>query len=465
LRGAGDALEPVIDARNIRGGIRPLDVRNLDVAEARARYEGGRVVVSDVLGAMGDREFTVREARFDLDAGTGSMDMEVRRLRFPRDLLGVLSEEAVAGIERVTPDRFFHVDRLDVTLSDGFRGIALDGVVSLSPTRAGRSDGLGVQGVFDLEGLAFRRGAEGDPATVITGAVLVRGGEFRPGVAVDSLDARIDFGGTFGPEGNRAVLTVSEAKGRVEERVLEGGSAIVEVNADGILLRELRGRVAKGEIGGWMQFPPGGGYEGRFSLSGAHAPDLFAPADPKAGVEGRISANARLRNRTGKPDDLGGNLRVDITEGALFRVPLFDSIYGILGLTEPPVFTGGTFDADLNGDRMRISRVDLESSVLGLHKSAGGSFLWLDGRIDLRLTPEFRGILETWPLRWIKDLISLPIKPVVERIHAIHVTGTLQRPVVNQDWLTFLSSRPEDRPRLPAPPREVDVPRRPPIDF
>ena len=467
LQGSAESVEPVLEASGIRGGIRPLDVRNLDVAEGAARYEDGRVIVTGLAGAIGDREFTVREARFDLERGTGRMDLEVRRLRFPRDLLGILSEEAVTGIERVTPDRFFHVDRLDVHLSDGFRRIALDGVVSLSPTRPGRNDGLGLQGIFDLDGLAFQRKGTERPWTEITGAVHLEGGELRPGIDLEHLRGRIDFGGTFGPDGNRAVLSLSDFSGQAEGRTLEGASGIVEVNPDGTLLRELRGRLARGEIGGhFLVRPPGSGFKGRFTLSGAHARDVFTPDDPTASVEGRVSGDIEIGNPTGRPEDLRGQVRADVTGGSLFRVPVFDRIYSLLGQSRPPEFTAGMFAGGISGDRLRLEEFDVDSSVLSLHKAAGGSFVWLDGRIDLKLRPEFKGVT-TWPgLSWLFDAFNVVVKPVYERFHTIRVTGTLRNPVVDQDFLPFLSSGPEDRlPRLPVPPEETNTRARPVWDF
>jgi len=467
LRGKASGLEPVIVAEDIRGGIAPLGLRNLDVAGGSARYEGEVATVKDLAGSMADREFTVREGRFDLRRGEGSLDLEVRRLRFPRDLLGLLTEETVAGLERLAPDRYFHVDHLRVALSEEWRKVALEGVLSLSPVRPGATGGLGLEGIFDLHDLTFLRGpAEGDPVA-LSGWMGVESGVLTTGVRIAYLKGRLDLEGTLGGAAADLRVRLSEATARVEDRPLTGASADMAFTREEFRLTNLRGTLAGGDVGG--SFRSGEGkpvYEGKFTLSGAHARLLFAPGDPESPLRGRVSATIEIVNPTGQREDLGGRGRVDVQEARLGRVPVFESLHPFLLIPDAPEFTSATLEFDLKGDRMRVTALDLDSSVLALHKAGGGSFIWLDGRLDVRLTPEYKFISSLPVIGGILDLLGGILKPVYERTHTIHVTGTIRQPVPSQQVLTGLfSSGPKDRPRMTPPAPASTVKGRPVWDF
>lgn len=465
LRGRGTSLDPTVAAANLRGGIRPMDLRNLDIAGGSARYADDVVVVEDVLGAMADREFLVRRARVDLARGEAELDLEIRRLRFPADLVGLLDGETAEAIEAALPHRYFHVDRLDVRLLDRFRRIVLDGVVSLSPVRPGATGGLGLEGIFDLDAVTFARRREDGPLD-LSGSLGMDRGVLEPGLRIEDLEGRLEIGGSVGPGSGGIRARLVDLRGRVEGRALRNGVANLSLDDGGFTLSGLRGTLAGGEVGGNLRVPSGRpGYAGVFTLAGADARGLFTPADPQETLRGKVNAHLELRNGTDTIDGLRGRGRMDISQGSLLPVPVFDAIYRLVGVTSPPEFTAGSLEVDLNGDRMRIRSLDLDSSVLGLHKAVGGSFLWLDGRLDVNLRPEFKGILELPLLKQILSIFNVVVKPVYERLHTIHVGGTLRNPVVSQRILRGLFSGDENRPRISTPTPAVVVERRPPWDF
>ncbi len=468
LRGPVDTLDPVIDVERVAGGAGPFGIANLDLGGGRARYEQGVVTLEGLTGSIADREFLLREGRLDLDRGEGALAFEVRRLRFPRDLVPLIPEGTAAGIEDVAPGRFFHVDDLRVALAEKWRRLTLDGLVSLSPQREGATGGLGIEGTFHLQGVTFLRGESDADPIALSGLVEVSRGVIRPGVPVEELHGTFTLGGSVGSGSTGVTARMADASARVLGRELRDATADLSIHEGAFLLKDLAGTFAKGALHASIE--AGGGkraYEGSVSLANAAARGLFKPADPESPIRGQVDATLKFWNKSGAIADLRGeNCTVTIRNGKILEVPIFKGLYGVLGI-EAPEFTSGEAQFDLVGDRIDFDNIDLSSTVLGIHKAAGRSRAWLDGRLDINLRPEFKTLTNLpWPFNWFVEAANVPIRPIYERINAIHVGGSIDQPIVDNRILRGLfSSDGKDRPFLLPPEPVLDVQGRPAWDF
>ena len=77
-----------------------------------------------------------------------------------------------------------------------------------------------------------------------------------------------------------------------------------------------------------------------------------------------------------------------------------------------------------------------------------------------------KGFTDWWPFKPLKEIFSLPLTPIYERIHSIHVGGTVEQPVVEQKFLRGLfSGDTRDRKSLTPPDPALTVEGRSAWDF
>jgi len=465
LRGPPDSPDAEIYVENLRGPVQPLGLKGLVLGNGIVRYAAGTVTVEGIEGFFEDRTFCMRSGQLDLDRGTGTLDMEVRRLRFPRDLVPIIPERFAEDLEWMAPDRWFHADSLTATLSDGFNTLRLDGLVALSPPREGATGGLGLEGVFDLQGLTFAKGPADDDPTALSGTVVVQGGKLKAGVEVEELTGPVELSGVVGPRGNTVTAVMHGASARVNGRRLVRGGAEITFPGEGVLVRDLRGTLAGGNLEVTVQKGSGRpGLQGRVTLSNAAARQLFVPDDALSEMEGKVTLDVRFRSPTGKTGDLVGEGTLDLVDGKLFKVPVFEAIYGILGVDDSPEFEVMRLKFSIKGDRLKFQEILLDSGVLAVHQAAGDSYAWMDGRVDVTLIPEFKGGVFDWPIiKTVLEAIGLAFKPL---LYTFHVGGTLQNYDVSYRFFgAVFDSKPGEQPRLLPPPPAVPVEPRAPIGF
>ncbi len=463
LAGPGSALEPEVVVENLRGPASPFDLRDLVFAGGTVRYAGGAVAIENLLGTMGDRELRIAAGALRFDRGEGSLTVEVRRLRFPGDLVGLVPADAAAAIEEAVPGRFIHFEGLEVRLSEGWRRVEMSGAVSLSPQKEGAPGGLGLEGTFRLDRFTLLRGeAEGDP-TEISGGVDITRGALDAGVGLRDLSGRLDLGGSLGKLGRGIRGTLSGVNARAAGRELRDAGGELSLRDGIFLLSGFRGTFAGGDLGVTVEVGGQRLFEGVVTLSNGRAREFFAPSDPDSRVRGQVDATLRFRKPRAAQALLVGDGQVNIRKGTLLKVPIFDGLYGLLQISDPPEFTEGRVVFAISGDKLTFSKVDLDSRVVGIHLARGRSAAYMDGRLDLKLLPEFK----TGGLLWVPfDLISTVVRPIFERMYTIYVRGTVQRPEVSFEILPGLFARDlKDGPVLLTPPPAFAVERRPPWDF
>ncbi|HEU4394279.1 MAG TPA: hypothetical protein VFS92_01860, partial [Planctomycetota bacterium] len=303
LRGSGDDLRADMHIENLAGPVAPFGLRGLEVRGGSVRLDGDVATFHGVEAGFDDRSFRIESGSLDLERGSGTLRTEVRRLRFPQDLVPMISDETAATCDRIAPDRWIHAESLVLRFADGFRTKRFDGAVVLSPPREGATGGLGLEGVFDLRGVTVARGPNPDDPSAISGQIGITGGRFKAGVSVTEMEGTVDLSGVVGPVGNTVLATVSETTARVNDWRLVGAGAEVSVLPDGVLVKDLRGILAGGALDATIQSSSGRpSLEAKISLANAEARAFFSPGDPTSEMKGSVDAFLWLKNPTGKPE-------------------------------------------------------------------------------------------------------------------------------------------------------------------
>jgi hypothetical protein len=471
LTGPADALDAAVLLENLNGGLAPFDLRDFRLDGGSAGYDRGIVTLRGLVGAVGpqgDRRLTIDRGRLDLERGEGDLHLELRRLRL-LDLKGLISEDMAASIEKAVPGRFIHMDGLDVSLGQHWRRLELSGLVSLSPQKEDTGEGLGLEGDCRLDRMTFLRGpGEGDP-TEVSGGVDLSLRSLTAGVKIEQLDGHLALGGSFGEGGRGVSATLSGAAGRVEGRELKDAGGELLLKGGDFLLTDFRGTLARGQLGASVEV--GGernAFEVHVTLSNAGARALFTPADSASKLVGNVTAKLVMGRKWGPKQENWGSGRVEITDAELFQAPVLLSIGGLLGFKKPPEFTSGKVVFQLFGDKLIFDELDLDSSVIALHKAVGQSSARLDGRLSLKVLPEFKSLTsDSWLIFKIPlGIINPALKLIGERLYTIQVTGTIQHPEVSQKVLPGLFTKDDQGRPLPIlPPAAFTVDRRPAWDF
>jgi hypothetical protein len=335
----------------------------------------------------------------------------------------------------------------------------------LSPPREGATGGLGLDGVFELRGVTIARGPNPDDPSAVSGQIGITGGRFKAGVTVTQMEGTVDLSGVVGPHGNTVAASISDVTARVNDWKLVRAGAEVSFPGDGVIVRNLRGILAGGALDATIQTSDGRpALDAKVSLARASARALFATDDPKSEMEGSVDAFVWFRNPTGRPEDMIGEGRMVLTDGKLFKVPVFAAIYSVLQLDDSPEFGGMRLVWDMKGDRLRFGEILLESNVVTIHKASGAAYAWLDGRLDANVRPAFAtGVIEQLPVvGWLFTGIGVALREALERVYAIHVGGTLQNPDVGiRGAPALFGSEPSKKPQFVSPPAVTIEPRAP----
>jgi hypothetical protein len=463
LEGPGGALEPTVTVENLRGGAAPFELKDLVFGGGTVRYADGTIAIRDLVGMMGDRQLRIPSGGLRFDRGEGNLVVEVRRLNFPGDLVGLIPAETAASLESILPDRLIHFEGLQVSLSEDWRRVEMSGAVSLRPRKEGGTGGLNLEGAFLLDRFTLLRGAaEGDPTEVLGGMDVARG-SFEAGVGVQDLSGRLDLSGCFGSPDRGIEGVLTGVRARVAGRELQDAGGEIGLRDGEFLVRGFRGTLAGGDVG--LSVSVGGqrAIEGRVTLSNARAREFFAPADPDSPVRGQVEATISFRKAREPESVIEGDGQVDLKNGKLFAVPVVAGIFNLLRISDPPEFNAGHLVFAIKGDKLTFSAIDLESSVLGIHQARGRSAAYVDGRLDLKLLPEWK---TGGPLGLPFDIIGAITKPIFERIYTIYVRGTIQRPETSFQIMPGLFKGDMiDGPVFSPPPPAFPVEARAPWDF
>lgn len=294
-------------------------------------------------------------------------------------------------------------------------------------------------------------------------AFVSRAGLEAP-LAIEDLSARMSA-----PEvkytrvGDRRQLAfdgrVEDLRGRIAGVAVDSCSAFAAVSPGLVRIDRVLGRIAEGQLEPArtaLDIDDASGIRGEVSLADADLTTLLAELGvPSVDTRGRFDVDLRLAGAEPTLAALGGSGTVRIRDGRLADIPWIAAIYRrtlgyVFGEWLEPTFSSGEIDFERRGDKIRLTRIRLDSLVpnvpLGLRLTGEGE-LGSTG-IDLEIVPEI--------LRSDDRLILSPLLRALTRpLFSYRVTGSLTNPRVSYRNLAMELLVPladdTNRPRLVEP--------------
>ena len=424
LRPSTDPTPVELWLSEIRGPLRPLDLE-FDNRGGELHYDG-RTATLRLSASIGAADVDLQSAVLDLASGRIEVAADVRGLRFPEDIEGILAPETTARIAEIIPGRNVHWNGLRAVFDPREDRLDLSGDVSIRPRtrRAAPAPGLAPDGSVQFTSLTFRF-PDGAPVT-FDARGRAAGFKLTPGLRVEEFTGDIALTGSV-DEGGFSLTTGTTGARLVVEGVVLTDAAIETATAAGTT----RVTASAAWNGGRLtaRFGPGAkkvAYRGELHLRGA---DLAQIAGASSGVSGAVDGDVTFRSVTGETKDLEGTLDATVKNGDLVKIPIASAVLNVIpgagNLNEASV--RGT----LSGTTIKVKDAVISGPILKIYDGQGT--VTFDGKLDLDL----------WAF-WGVPFASLPV----------HVGGTLRNPAVG----VLGSPTTPDRPDAPDPRGDVGKP-------
>lgn len=445
VRPPGDpAGEVRADLTHLHGPVAPLGVA-LDVRDASLHSDGHTATASAVCTHGGaDVEFPSLTVAED---GALTARVVLRRLRFPDDLAGLISADAVRSLGKLAAGRLLHTDGADLTWTPGRRALRLAGPIVLhrDPDAALRDPGTDLTGELTLSPLELVFGKDG--VTRLVGVVSAKDAFVRPGIDVRSLSAKATLSGATGPASTDIRLDVTDLACDVLARPIRSGAMRLRFRDGVTRIDELSAKLHGGDLtGNIVAGAPDRVYGGHLEVRKASAERVLG-VDPLREMGGELDLTLDFENKSGAQADLRGAGLMTIRDANLAEIPLITAFSMSLELGR---FSSSTMDFALEGNQILVRDANLEGNVFAIRGGTGR--VGFDGNVDLKATvhmgPSWVGPLD---LLW---------RALGNAFLRVRVDGTLRNPRPHPQAFGFLSDLAGD-PEAEGPgPRPVDPPTR-----
>jgi hypothetical protein len=451
LRPDADPTPFEIRLSGIRGALRPLGLE-LDCDDGTFHSDGHRHELLGLDAKIGAADVRVDDAEI-AESGHVTIRGSFRALRFPEDLEGPLSADAVAKIVEKAPGRTAHGSDMVIDYEPELHALEIAGNLSIRPRarRMLRDPGLSPEGMLDVSRLVFFMPPD-EPA-YFQGEAKAHEFSLRSGIAIDRFKGPIEISGTFG-DSTTFDLRTSDATLRVEGYPIVDAEALVALKPRGVHV-DFKAKYMDGDIEGWCG--PGKenvSYQGEFHLKGADLEKAIRDRSGSMGevATGRFDLNARFQTLKGKDGGLRGDGNLKAYDAVLMQSPGIGAIarFASLGLYTP-VLTDAELKFDLDDDWLDVK--DLRATGPGLNVSivGGEGKIGFDGRLDLAVYPRVDPGVPIF-----KQIAYLIQGPVPRRVR---VRGTLRNPTT--EWEPTPTNATSRR-REPQPEGDVEAPARSP---
>lgn len=446
LRPDSDPTPFEVTLSRLHGALRPLGME-FDNDDGTFHYDKRRAEVRGLETAIGAASVHVESADLDIETGVLDVRASIRSLRFPEDLEGLLSPDAVQKIADMAPNRAMHASDLHLLWDPRTEKLELTGGVTLRPRvrRALPDPGLAPEGTLQFDRLVFNFPKQGTVSYFAT----ARADDFavNAGLAIDRITGPCEFSGAF-EDPARFDFTTTGASLRIEEYPFRDADATVTLTPRGP-----RATMKADFMGGAFTGQVGPGDENVAYRGQAHVHDalleriLTFRGNPQSHTAtGKVDADVEFTNATGARDALRGTATLAVKDGELLPIPVIAAIASVkvfanvatLGMSKAAMFTDAYAKFDLNGEWLDVK--DMAIRGPGVIADGGEGKIAFDGRLDVRIYARLDVGIPI--IEWIVYLIT---KPIPSRVR---IFGTLRNP--KTEWAPS-SPRETDRRREPQP--------------
>lgn len=274
------------------------------------------------------------------------------------------------------------------------------------------------------------------PEWDFVGRLRLQQAALRLGLPLTEAEGELSGRCTVGPDGEtRVALDFTVARGLLSGRPIERfeGHVLGDGGDGWLTIRDLRGRVADGEVFGEARFDPeSGAHELSLTLSGLELAGLLPQTlgEERRPRTGRVDGRIFLRGASDDPTAREGGGELRIRAASLLSSPVTASVFAASAARQRPI--GESVDQAVlrfvwRGSELTFSRVEIESRDLRL--VGEGSWNMNTDRLSMTLLGAHPA--DAPRLVVLSDLIELAGRELLQ----FRITGTAANPRVSAEPL------------------------------
>jgi hypothetical protein len=362
------------------------------------------------------------------------------------------------------------VDRLEVTSE----------LLSALPRRLGNAVGrLNIAGPINLNGSLLLQGEKGNPAPKSTQWHLnfdVEGGSLHCGVRLDRIHGGLNLAGASDSRGHssRGWLDIDSLIYQGIQFTRVQGPVSIDDERLGLgewsthdgQRQKVNARVFGGELQGNAEVLLSGDFPFRVE-SALHNADLATisreATSRRLPLSGQTFATVQLVGNSKGPYTFQGGGNVQLQNADIYELPVLVDMLKLLKIKRPDgtAFTSSDVQYQIVGDRIDLKRIEFDGDVIRLE---GTGDMTLERKINLTFHTKLANneVQNLW-----RPLLGDIGKQL--QLFEVHVTGTLDNPVINSAPLRSIRENiqsmlpgtyPTGTPAMSRLPNTVDAPRR-----
>ncbi len=419
---------------NLRGGISVLGLR-LGVTAGRVSYEHG-VVRGGVRAALGAGDLTVPAFTYWTETEDAEVALDMRGLSFPGDLVPLLDHETAEAIAGALAPSFLHVRSGQLNWEAAARTLRASADTWLRPAaRDGTNAGVSAEAHLELKDVSVTLPEIGP--SEFEGRATLQDVALDPGLPIEDLTSDLAFRGKLGDGPADVEFILTNGTARAGGLLVEDLALRMEIEGERVRVPTIAGSLYGGAL--TARFNTGGerlAYRGSIEVKGADLA-LHAADQESEAASGLVDLDVRIRNPSGKPEDLEGTGTATLS-GAAVRIPWLTAAAkavnnAFLGAASiEGNFRDGEIDFDLRGHRVLIRDFHFEGPNVPLLfdarivlRDGRGAVNLEDGRLNLVVYPRLElGVFDYDPTGIFDRVLGLA-QFLVRRLR---IEGTTRNP-------------------------------------
>ncbi|MCE9582306.1 MAG: hypothetical protein K8T20_07420 [Planctomycetes bacterium] len=272
---------------------------------------------------------------------------------------------------------------------------------------------MNLKGVLKIDALNFRKGGDDLPAgTSKYGAksIALFEGSFDAGLGFREVVADLFVDGTIGPDSHTVRGQIKDATLRLEDLKVTKVRANFVLTGGELRIDDIESTCYAGRLSGDVVYDTNS-TQWKVGLKAVNVDLLQLTRDTTmAGknITGRASGDLKMEGKAGNSKGFTGGGALSFKDSELYEVPLLARVFDVLSFGKKDVFEKGSVEFDVGDGRFKLKDLRLVSNSVDLLSDKG--YLDFDGKIRLKMSPKFHGLVGTTLLRLVSGLSAIYVE-------------------------------------------------------
>ncbi|KAF0244695.1 MAG: hypothetical protein FD180_2287 [Planctomycetota bacterium] len=273
---------------------------------------------------------------------------------------------------------------------------------------------MNLKGALDITDLNFRKGGpemgEGE-SRYDAASIKLKDGSFDAGLEYREVNADIAvLFGAMGPKSHTVRTQIKNASLRVEDFKVAGVRANPSLRDGKLSIDDIDATCYDGRISGDVSYDTASS-EWKVEFKAVSVDLLQLTRDTTfAGknITGRATSELKMEGTGGNSLGFTGSGAISFKDSELYDVPLLARVFDVVNFGKKDVFDRGTVTFDVGDGRFNLKKLSLESKSMDLLSDKG--YLDFKGKIRLKMTPKFHGIVGGTFLRFVTGTVAIGVR-------------------------------------------------------